>query len=196
MLPINLLNIVAANNEERLEEIRLFNEERRFMRAEADPFSMTDQAFKGTFRLNKDMAHYILDRIILNLNQTENPVAVPANFRFFATLYFYATGSYQRLIGQSYEVSMSQPLVSRAISEVTNSIVNNLAEEWIRFPRNVAEKNANKGRFMEMTGFPGALGAIDCTHVAILAPEEEEHNYLNRKGYHSKNVQLVSYLKQ
>nr|CAI5860132.1 unnamed protein product [Callosobruchus analis] len=36
-------------------------------------------------------------------------------------------------------------------------------------------------RFMEATGFPGVLGAIDCTHVAMLPPHEEEHNYLNRK---------------
>lgn len=192
MLPINLLNIVAAENEERLEEIRLFNEERRFMRAEADPFSMTNQAFIKTFRLNKDMAHYILELILPNLNQTENPVAVPVNLRFFTALYFYATGSYQQLIGHSYEISMSQAVVSRAISEVTNSIVNNLAGEWIVFPRTPAQKNAIKGRFMEMTGFPGAIGAIDCTHVAIIAPEVEEHNYLNRKGFHSKNVQLVS----
>nr|CAI5838135.1 unnamed protein product [Callosobruchus analis] len=38
-------------------------------------------------------------------------------------------------------------------------------------------------RFMEATGFPGVLGAIDCTHVAILPPHEEEHNYLNRKNF-------------
>nr|CAI5820631.1 unnamed protein product [Callosobruchus analis] len=46
-------------------------------------------------------------------------------------------------------------------------------------------------RFMEATGFPGVLGAIDCTHVAMLPPHEEEHNYLNRKNFHSKNIQMI-----
>lgn len=27
--------------------------------------------------------------------------------------------------------------------------------------------------------------------MAIIAPHDEEHNYLNRKRYHSKNVQIV-----
>lgn len=43
-----------------------------------------------------------------------------------------------------------------------------------------------------MTGFPGTIGAIDCTHVAIIARSVEEYNYLNSKGFHSKNIQLVS----
>ncbi|KAJ8937733.1 hypothetical protein NQ318_009143 [Aromia moschata] len=44
---------------------------------------------------------------------------------------------------------------------------------------------------MAHTNFPGVIGAIDCTHVAIITPTEEEHNYVNRKGYHSKNVQVI-----
>lgn len=44
---------------------------------------------------------------------------------------------------------------------------------------------------------PGVIGCIDCTHVAIVAPPvNDEHHperiYINRKNYHSLNVQLVS----
>ncbi|KAJ8938952.1 hypothetical protein NQ314_011282 [Rhamnusium bicolor] len=31
--------------------------------------------------------------------------------------------------------------------------------------------------------FPGALGAIDGTHIAILKPSEDEHNFINSKGW-------------
>lgn len=51
---------------------------------------------------------------------------------------------------------------------------------------------------MEKTRFPGVIGAIDCTHVAIVPPvkvnrENREYLFVNRKGYHSINVQLVCY---
>lgn len=39
--------------------------------------------------------------------------------------------------------------------------------------------------------FEGAIGAIDCTHVTIIAPREHEEAYINHHGYHSINVQMV-----
>nr|CAI5849481.1 unnamed protein product [Callosobruchus analis] len=52
-------------------------------------------------------------------------------------------------------------------------------------------------RFFETQSFPGVLGCIDCTHVAIYPPQRDdpvypEVAYVNRKGYHSINVQLVT----
>lgn len=44
---------------------------------------------------------------------------------------------------------------------------------------------------MEKFQFPGEIGAIDCTHIPILKPREEEHSFVNRKGYHSLNVQII-----
>ena len=40
---------------------------------------------------------------------------------------------------------------------------------------------------------PGVIGCIDCTHIAIVKPDNDEHLFFNRKGYHSLNVQMVSY---
>ena len=52
-------------------------------------------------------------------------------------------------------------------------------------------------RFYRKYNFPGVIGCIDCTHIAIFPPKKDdpntpEHLYVNRKGYHSLNVQLVS----
>ncbi|KAI8121770.1 putative nuclease HARBI1 [Lucilia cuprina] len=47
-------------------------------------------------------------------------------------------------------------------------------------------------KFYEETRFPGVIGAVDCTHVQIKRPKSDvESCYLNRKGYHSQNVQLI-----
>jgi hypothetical protein len=46
-------------------------------------------------------------------------------------------------------------------------------------------------RFFNKYGLPGIIGCIDGTHVSIVAPIENEHLYLNRKCYHSQNVQII-----
>ena len=38
---------------------------------------------------------------------------------------------------------------------------------------------------------PNTIGVIDCTHVHLQAPREKEWEFVNRKGRHSINVQLV-----
>ena len=35
------------------------------------------------------------------------------------------------------------------------------------------------------------MGAIDCTHVRIKSPSIDEHLYVNRKNFHSINIQGV-----
>lgn len=40
--------------------------------------------------------------------------------------------------------------------------------------------------------FPGAIGAMDCTYIQILAPHEHEEAYVNHWGDHTLNVQAVS----
>ena len=45
--------------------------------------------------------------------------------------------------------------------------------------------------FYEVAGFPGVLGCIDCTHIPIIAPSDDEYAYANRKGFHSVNVQAI-----
>ncbi len=47
-----------------------------------------------------------------------------------------------------------------------------------------------KTAFMHIAGFPGVVGVIDGTHVRIIAPSEDEDAYVNRKRYHSINVQV------
>lgn len=89
-------------------------------------------------------------------------------------------------------VALSQPSVSRAIKKVTEAMNDLLLEKEVCFP-NPQEYPAIKAKFREYSGFPGVIGAIDCTHVLIIGPPEPlEDNYVNRHNHHSINVQLVS----
>ena len=48
-----------------------------------------------------------------------------------------------------------------------------------------------KQNFFKIAGFPSVIAAIDGTHIRIIAPHEHEEQYVNRKHYHSVNVQAT-----
>lgn len=110
--------------------------------------------------------------------------------KVFCALRFYATGSYQRCVGQDFKLGISQTTVHRCIRSVTRALAS-IADDFIRLPDTVRERNALKVDFMLRWGFPGTIGAIDGFHVSILKPKIDEHNYINRKGNHSLNVQII-----
>ncbi|XP_067838412.1 putative nuclease HARBI1 [Heptranchias perlo] len=45
--------------------------------------------------------------------------------------------------------------------------------------------------FASLAGFSQVQGAIDCTHLEIRGPSHEPGVFINRKGYHTINAQLV-----
>ena len=45
--------------------------------------------------------------------------------------------------------------------------------------------------YKEKWGFPMCAGAIDGTHMPNIAPEENQIDYVNRKGYHSVVMQAI-----
>lgn len=63
--------------------------------------------------------------------------------KIMCALRFYAHGCYQFPVGHDPYISLSSASVSRAIHEVTDAIVENLSDEYIRFP-NDAERVAIK----------------------------------------------------
>lgn len=110
-------------------------------------------------------------------------------------LRFYATGAYQRTLGEEYMLAVSQKAASNAIEEVTPLLEAKLCQVKIKFPQTAADKQKIKERFYNKTGFPGIIGCIDGTHVSILKPVANEHLYIDRFGKHSINVQLVMLFK-
>ena len=64
------------------------------------------------------------------------------------------------------------------------------AKDFICFP-NVDGQKRNQLRFREKYGFPKVLGCVDGSHIPIVAPSTNEPLYVNRKGYHSINVQAI-----
>ncbi|XP_067203442.1 putative nuclease HARBI1 [Linepithema humile] len=86
---------------------------------------------------------------------------------------------------------MSQASISGTIHIVVEAI-NQIIDQWIKFPIKEQEIKVVKKQFWDKYQFPGIIGAIDGTHIAIWPPEIlREHLYINRKLYHSLNVMLI-----
>lgn len=46
-------------------------------------------------------------------------------------------------------------------------------------------------RFEEKWGFPGVLGAIDRCHILVKGPRKNLKQYINHKGFHSLQLQVI-----
>ncbi|KAJ8728900.1 hypothetical protein PYW07_006596 [Mythimna separata] len=94
----------------------------------------------------------------------------------------------------SYLHGLCQASVSNAVKEVTIAMnTQRILTKYIRFPQTQQERNTIINGFSNKFGFPGVLSCIDCTHVALIQPTDHEERFLNRKHYHSRNVQIVSH---
>jgi len=77
----------------------------------------------------------------------------------------------------------------RALRRVTYAL-HCIAPRFITWPRGPVAVNVME-RFEKSCGFPNVIGAIDGTHIKIRAPVKDANSYINRKGFHSINVQVV-----
>ena len=66
-------------------------------------------------------------------------------FQVLVALKFFATGSYQLDAGCNIFIGISQPSVSRCITEITDAMNSpDIFNEWIKFPGNFDEINATR----------------------------------------------------
>ena len=107
--------------------------------------------------------------------------ALSPMLQVLADLRFYATGSFQSVLGDTIQVHKST--VSRVVEKIS-------AIQFIQFPDNDDFAEISR-QFFAIAGFPGVIGAIDGTHILILAPSEFEETFVNRKNNHSINMQVL-----
>ena len=89
-------------------------------------------------------------------------------------------------------IGISNGSLSTVIHSVAKALCRRV-RQFIKFPESNDELAKTKQGFYVLKEFPNVIGAIDGTHVEILAPSKDiEVDYVNRKGRHSINVQAVA----
>ncbi|CAL1687569.1 unnamed protein product [Lasius platythorax] len=166
---------------------------RRMLRDTYNPFDIPEKRFQELYRLSREAVMQLCqDYLLPHIPEGRRETAIPRELKILATLSFLASGSYQRRIGQDFLTSMCQASMSGAIHIVVEAL-NEIMRHWIKFPQLHHELEHVKIQFWTHCRFPGVIGAVDGTHVAIFPPSRErEHLYINRKLYHSLNVLIIS----
>ncbi|XP_060800801.1 putative nuclease HARBI1 [Amyelois transitella] len=165
---------------------------RLLARNQFNPFDWEDTEFMKRYRLSKNLVTKLCEEIRPMMNVPKRATDLSVETKVLTALSFFATGSYQRPIGDISGHSLAQQTVSKAIAQVTACINSmEMREKYIVFPRSHEDRNKIRARFYQKFGIPGVLGCIDCTQIAIIRPTENEERYFCRKHYHSLNVQLI-----
>lgn len=89
---------------------------------------------------------HIFREIEPHFNNRLRNTKIPNLIQLLCTLNFYGNGSYQQTVGANNLFGLSQPSVSRCITNITAMINNILAPQWIRFPTTQADKLMKKQR--------------------------------------------------
>ena len=108
----------------------------------------------------------------------------------FIALRFLATGCFYSTTAEHHGVSEASIccIVHRVMDILTN-----IKDDHMKWPTLPEDVNHCQWDFFTLSGFPGAISAVDCTHVPLdCCPlGQNKHVYVNHKGVHNINVQLI-----
>ena len=176
---------MAADGEGALRRQRIYKQ-RRDVLAE-----YSDSELLERYRFDQAGILFVTDLVKEEIQSaTKRSQALTPVTKVTITLRYLATGRMQLCSADDFGVSQST--VSRVITETVEALsAPNIVSQFIKFPRSQAAVDRNVRHFQLISGFPGVVGAIDGTHVKIVAPTDNEPLYVNRHRYHSINVQVV-----
>lgn len=170
---------------------------RRALTDTSNPYSLSEAVFRQYFRLSRDAVRSLVDDIFVELDGPSHSTVrvIPPHIQVLAALQFYGHGSLYNIIDLALLMPMSQASVARCIRDVTSAIIKCLGHR-IAFPSSDEQIQQRKSDFRAKTGFPGAIGCVGSTHIAIISPPINSlHNpaplFFNVNAYYSINVQIV-----
>ncbi|XP_023248179.1 putative nuclease HARBI1 [Copidosoma floridanum] len=161
-----------------------------FIRQVNNPLFMGDELFRRYYRMTPRVADLLVNLLAPYLNY--HGQSIEPHHQVLAVVRFLAEGGYQKGVSADVHHPMSQSTFSIILHSVIPAIIM-LSDQFIVFPRNPVERQIISQRFEEKIGFPGVLGALDCTLPKIHKPVEHEEAFLNHHQQHSLNISDTDY---
>lgn len=147
--------------------------------------------FREIYRLPRRIALDFLDELSSVMDENKAP-DIPLTVQFCCVLNFYASGSYQRRVGQDAFAAMSQTCVSRCVTSISRTIATKLMEKYVIFPQSIGEIKKLSLAFENIDDFPGVFALVDGTHVVLRGLKRSiDFLFKNRNKTHSINTQVI-----
>ena len=142
------------------------------------------------FRMGKDTYMYICNELREHIKKKDTFMrqSISVEKRVAVTIWRLATNVEYRSIGHLFGISRAS--VCCIVHEVCEQIVELLMPKYIKWPTGEHLTDVIHV-FEQKWGYPQCAGAVDGSHIPILAPEEFHNDYFNRKGWHSVILQGV-----
>ena len=86
--------------------------------------------------------------------------------------------------------NVTKSSVYRIVRRVCSALVDNCAKTFIRWLQGEQAAEIMQ-KFEQNNGLPRCLGIVDGTHIPIKAPRVHPEQYVNRKKFHSLQLQAV-----
>ena len=151
----------------------------------------SDEEWWENFRMSRTLFNYLCSKLREQIERQDTRLrcAIPVDRRVAITLWRLATNADYRSTGHIFGVAKGTVCV--IVHEVCDAIVRVLMKKYIKFPSGNQLTEVLNG-FERCHGFSQFVGAVDGTHIEILAPEDCTKDYYNRIGYHSIILQVFA----
>ena len=126
-----------------------------------------DEDFRLRFRLTKDSVSDLVKSLDKDLqHQTRRGLPLTPMQQVLIALRFHATGTFQRVIGDLFGVSVF------AACTVIHKVSRAIAKQKVQFLSFLGNLADTKRKLCDVAHFSDVIGAIDCTHIRIICPNK------------------------
>ena len=147
----------------------------RTFRARKDPVAeYSDAELVERYRLDSAGIIYVTDLVRNALqSRTQRNHALPPETKVAITLRYLATGKMQLCSADDF--GTNQSTISRVITQTLEALTEpEVYTRFVKFPLTQQEIRVHQAQFYRLARFPGVVGAIDGTHVKIVASRVNE----------------------
>lgn len=146
--------------------------------------NLPEETWHQNFHVSKKTFFKICDivRSELSRQDTNMRPSVSLEKRVAVALNRLATGSCYTACGIGFGLPKS---TANVVKNEFCDILRRKAANFIKFPKSEEEVQKVIGEFEHISLFPHVVGALDSTHIKIIAPKQNKYDFLGKKVFYS-----------